>query len=322
MDRYTEEYCTLDEVVEKIKKDGIAVVANVISAAKLKEYRKELWSMFGEMTKNLENPIKKDDQKSWRTIYDFFPLHSMLIQHWGIGHSKLAWDLRQEPKVIKTFSKLWNTKPDELLVSFDGVSFHLPPEATNRGWYRGNDWYHTDQSRMKKGLCCVQGMVTLYNIKDGDATFCYKEKSHLLHEQFFNDHDVKSRSDWYKLSEDELKFFKTCKDKRIRAKAGSLILWDSRLFHCGSEPLVERKQPNYRAVVYVCMTPRSFSDEKNMKKKIKAFDKKRTTSHWPHHVKIFPKKPNTYGKELKDIVNVEPVEFDDLSDLGKKLAGF
>ena len=322
MDRYTEEYCSLNYIVEKIKKDGIAVIPNVISSSKLKDYRKELWFMFEKMTKNLEKPIKKNDQSSWRTIYDFFPLHSMLIQHFGIGHSKLAWDLRQEPKVIKTFSKLWNVKPEELLVSFDGMSFHLPPEVTNRGWYRENDWYHTDQSRIKEGLCCVQGMVTLYNVNEGDATFCYKEKSHVMHHEFFKNFEIENRSDWYKLNDKELEYFSDCADKRIKAKAGSLILWDSRLFHCGSEPLVERKKPNYRSVVYICMTPRNFSDEKNIRKKKKAFNNKRTTSHWPHHIKLFSKTPNTYGKQIKDIVNIEPVEFDELSDLGKKLAGF
>jgi hypothetical protein len=28
------------------------------------------------------------------------------------------------------------------------------------------------------------------------------------------------------------------------------------------------------------------------------------TSHWPHKVKLFPKYPQTYGKQIKDIANI------------------
>ena len=175
MNRYTTEYCSdLTKILDKIKKDGIAVVPNVISKKKLAEYQEEMWKMFEKITQNMDKPIKENDKKSWKTLFELYPLHSMLIQHFGIGHSKLAWDLRQEKKVIEVFAKLWNVKPSELLVSFDGMSLHVPPETTKRGWYLGNDWYHTDQSSKKKGLCCIQGMVTLYDVNKGDATFCYK----------------------------------------------------------------------------------------------------------------------------------------------------
>ena len=320
MDRYQEEYCELSNVLDKIKKDGVAVIPNVISKSKLNKYRKQLWETFNHITKNLEKPISFKDLNSWRNIYELFPLHSMLIQHWGVGHSELVWNIRLEKKVIEVFSKLWNTKPEELLTSFDGVSFHMPPEVTNKGWYRGNDWFHTDQSRLKKGLSCIQGMVTLYDVNQGDATFSYKQKSHLLHEKFFTDNKVESKSDWYKLSKDEMKYFKNCKPKRILAKAGSLILWDSRLFHCGSEPLKERAKPNFRGIVYVCMTPREWASEHNLKKKRKAFENKRMTTHWPHHIRLFSKTPRTYGNDISDLVDAKPVN--ELNELGMKLAGY
>lgn len=321
--KYYEEYCTLPQVNTKLENDGIAVIPNIISKKKLLQYKEDLWSTFREMTSNLDEPIRKSRPQSWRNIYELIPIHSMLIHHFNIGHCKLVWDIRQENKVIDTFAKIWNVNKNDLLTSFDGLSFHLPPEITKRGWYRGNDWYHTDQSRTKKELCCVQGMVTLFDINDGDASFCYMDKSHKLHQPFFDDHpEITSKSDWYKLKGDDYNYFKNCPQKRVKAKAGSLILWDSRLFHCGSEPLKTRKKPNFRGVIYVCMTPRDFSDERNMKKKIKAFNNSRTTSHWPHDIKIFSKKPHTYGQELADIKELEPVKFDDLTDIGKKLAGF
>lgn len=66
------------------------------------------------------------------------------------------------------------------------------------------------------------------------------------------------------------------------------------------------------------MTPASKSTEKNYEKKEKAFKKLRTTSHWPHHVKVFPKEPrfkNEYNKAT--ISQVKPT----LSEKAKKLAG-
>ena len=320
--KYVEEYTTLANLNEKLKTDGIAVIPNVLSKSQIKSFRKEMWGMFENMTVNLDNPIKEDDELSWKNFFELYPSHAMMIQFWGIGHSGWIWRMRQNPKIIKIFSKIWNVKPEELLVSFDGMSLHLPPETTGRGWYKGNDWFHTDQSRLKKELCCIQGMMTLYDINEGDATFSYKKKSHLKHQSFFEKYKIQNRSDWHRLTEDEFDYFTDNVHQKVKANAGSLILWDSRLFHCGSEPLKTRAKPNFRSVVYICMTPRSFSDEKNLKKKVKAFNNKRTTTHWPHHVRLFNKKPHTFGKKLADIKDVESVEFDDLSDIGKKLAGF
>jgi hypothetical protein len=45
----------------------------------------------------------------------------------------------------------------------------------------------------------------------------------------------------------------------------------------------------------------------------------RTTNHYPCKIKLFPKNPQTYGKELPEITDIDkPV----LSDIGYKLAGF
>ena len=321
MEEYKEEYCSLDDVLKKLKQDGVAVIPNIISDENIKLYRKQVWELLFNLTKELDKPIKKKDLSSWRTLWELFPLHSMLIQNWGIGHSKLHWNIRQEPKVIETFAKIWDVKPEELLTSFDGMSFHFPPEVTNRGFYRGNDWFHTDQSRTKTDFCCVQGMVTLYDINEGDATFRCMKKSNNKYQKFFEDHpEIESTSDWYKLKKEEVDYFKDYDKIRIKAKKGSLILWDSRTFHQGIESLKERSKPNFRSVIYVCMTPRSFSSEKELKKKKKAFINKRTTSHWPHKIWLFPKLPRTYGKKIGNINTIN----DDikLTDIGYKLAGF
>ncbi len=49
----------------------------------------------------------------------------------GIYNSRSEY---QNPKVVDVFAKIWDCKHEELLVSFDASSFHLPPEDTNRGY--------------------------------------------------------------------------------------------------------------------------------------------------------------------------------------------
>ena len=41
-------------------------------------------------------------------------------------------EFKTKPKIVNVFSKIWNTKPEDLLVSFDGASFHMPPEITKK----------------------------------------------------------------------------------------------------------------------------------------------------------------------------------------------
>ena len=53
------------------------------------------------------------------------------------------------------------------------------------------------------------------------------------------------------------------------------------------------------------MTPRSFASKKELEKEKKIFNELRMTSHWAHKVKLFPKIPRTYGKEIKEISNID-----------------
>jgi hypothetical protein len=244
----------------------------------------------------------------------------MLLHHFSLGHMQPIWDIRQHHKVCEVFETIWDKPKEDLLVSFDGLSIHLPPEETNRGWYR-TEWFHTDQSSQKIGKHCIQGMVTLYDVNENDASLMVLEKSHNQHEQFFDDKDKDSGGDWYRLEEGEKEYFleNGCDAKVIKARAGSLILWDSRTFHQGKEPNKHREVENFRMVSYVCMIPREKAKPAALVKKRKAFEDLRVTNHWANAPTIFPKKPRTYGKELPELNQIhQPV----LTDLGRRLAGF
>jgi hypothetical protein len=56
------------------------------------------WDFFEYITQKWEMPINRNDKNSWREFYKLYPIHSMLIQHWGVGHSQAYWYVRQNIK--------------------------------------------------------------------------------------------------------------------------------------------------------------------------------------------------------------------------------
>jgi len=319
---YKEYTTTIENLKTTLEQYGVAVIPNILTKDEIEAMKTGMWDMLETITSKFKTPIKRTKKKSWESFYDLLPLHSMLLQHWQVGHAQFVWDLRQNPSVIKPFATLWNCKPDDLLVSFDGLSIHFPPEDTNKGWYNGKDWLHTDQSYTRNNFECIQSFVTAYDVNEGDATLTILEGSHKYHEDFKKEFNKTDTNDWYKLAnEQEYEFYykKGCKKFNVKCSAGSMVFWDSRTIHAGVEPQQNRKEKNTRLVVYICMTPRNLANGSMLENKKQAFNDQRMTSHWPHRIKLFPINPRTYGKSLPKTSNLPKPN---LSDLGKKLAGF
>ena len=311
--------CTAETCKQTLSEFGVAVVPSLLDEKECKSMVDGLWNYFEHITDDWDIPVSRTDEKTWRGLFQLFPKHGMLHQHFGAGQCQAAWDVRQNAKVAEVFSTIWKCKNDKLLVSFDGLSFSVPPEVTNRGWPR-KTWFHTDQSYARNKFECIQGWVTGLDIEDGDATLAFYEKSHHLHKEFAKQFEKTEPKDWAKLNEDEEKLYKArCEVKKIKCPKGSLVLWDSRTIHCGSGPIKGRKNPKIRAVIYTCYMPRQLAAPKAISKKRKAFEKLRTTNHWPCRPKLFAKFPRTYGKKLPALKQIEPPL---LSKFGKKLAGF
>ncbi len=307
---------SIENLKETIEKYGVAIIPSVINEEECKNMADGIVQYFEHITKNWETPFKLEDRESWREFYKLMPLHSMLIQHWEVGHIQASWDLRQNPKIVNIFANFWKVKPEELLVSFDGLSFHLPPEETNKGWFR-QPWFHTDQSYTRNEFECLQSWVTALDINEGDATLMVLEGSNKYHADCAKHFNITDKTDWYKLNEKEIEFYKLkCDPVRITCKRGDLVLFDSRVIHCGVEAVKGRKEENFRAIIYLCYLPRLNTD---VKKKQKAFKELRTTKHHPCKSLLFSKNPRTYGAELPEINSITPPV---LTELGKKLAGF
>lgn len=310
-----------EEIHHNLNEYGVAIFPSILNDNECNNMISGMWDFYEHITSNSIHKIIRDDPNSWKNLYQLFPKHSFLQQHFGVGHSQVVWDIRQNEKIAQLFADFWNVKKEELLVSFDGFSMGVPHEVTNRGYYRGRTWYHTDQSFTRNDFECVQSWVTGHDVNEGDATLIFYEGSHKLHADFGANFNIKNKSDWYKLNDNEENFFKEngCEEIRITCPKGSLVLWDSRTIHCGVEALKDREKSNHRAVIYLCYMPRQLATDTTIKKKQKAFNDLRTTNHWPCKPKLFPKNPRTYGNPLPILKSIDPPN---VSDFGKKLAGF
>ena len=99
---------------------------------------------------------------------------------------------------------------------------------------------------------------------------------------------------------------KGCREVAIKCPRGYGVFWDSRTLHYGN-PVQKTASDNYnyRCVVYICMTPRILAISKDLEKRKKIFADLRMTSHWPHKPRLFSKVPQTYGKKILDIADID-----------------
>lgn len=322
---------------ETIDKYGVAIIHQVISDQECEEMLTGIWNYFEHLTQKWDKPLDRNNRDTWREFYKLMPLHSMLVQFFGVGHAQISWNLRQNPKIVNIFATLWNVTPEELLVSFDGLSFNFPPEITNKGYFRpkkctelagteleqnGISWLHSDQSYVDSNFQCVQSWITALDVNSDDATLLLLEGSNKYHEEFAQRYQITDKDDWYKLTESEVKFYvkdKECFPVRITCSKGSMVFWDSRTIHCGCEAIKGRADPKFRAVIYLCYLPRKGTSEANLRKKKKAFEESRTTKHNPQKSLLFGKFPRSYGEPIPEVTVInKPI----LTDLGLKLAGY
>lgn len=317
---YEKYVTTRENIMETINKYGVAIVPNVINDEECSQMACGMWDTLETISQKWETPISRNNPETWKNIKKLFPLHSMLIQHWQIGHAQFIWNLRQNPKCAEVFANIWSCNPNDLLVSFDAASFHMPPETTKIGWHK-TTWYHSDQSYTDKGFKCAQGWVTAFDVNRGDATLAFYEGSNNFHTEFGETFGINDKSNWYRINEEQTNFYKDrgCVAKRIMCPKGSMVLWDSRTIHCGTEPIKGRQAPNFRCVAYLCYMPRRLASEKDIQKKIKAYEEMRMTTHWPCKVKLFGKMPQTYGAEVPEMTTLPSPE---INEFGRRLVGY
>jgi len=227
-----------------------------------------------------------------------------VAQEWWVWETRL--------RTAPVFAALWGTKQENLISSMDRVCF-VPNDRLklNKGNEQG--WPHLDQAQVNRRgtLECVQGFVTLNDIGEGEVSLQVYEGAHKHHKRFFTERVAKDQkrwegcysTDWCKLDaegQDRAWYMNQTgvKEVRVHAKAGSLVLWDSRLPHHAMPPKENAKRSKVdRFVIYSCMVPRRWANSTALEKRMKAHEKGLATPHWPHDGKTFPYKPRTYSKD-------------------------
>jgi hypothetical protein len=78
-----------------------------------------------------------------------------------------------------------------------------------------------------------------------------------------------------------------------------MVFWDSRTFHQNQSGKAVDGFLEERLVIYVCFLPRSKDTKAQAKKRLKYFEERRVTSHWPYPLHVNGKQPRTWGDKSK-----------------------
>lgn len=286
-----------NEIIKNLRELGYCIVPNVINNDEIDEAKK----LFFEWKNKIPNIDK---------IHDTIDPHGIFKFH-QIGHQKHAWYLRTRQNIINIFKSIWNT--DNLVVSFDGCCY------INKNLNKKDTiWTHTDQASNNSDLQCYQSFISLTD--NEERTLIVYERSHLYHKEYFKN-KKKSSKRWNLIDHDVLEKLKDTK-KILKVNKGSLVIWDSRTFH---QNQYGKPNSEERLVQYICYLPKDnkLNTKNEQTKRLKYFNEKRTTSHWPYKIKVNSLQPQTYGDDsrLIDYDNLPKIDlenepyFDDIKKL-------
>jgi ectoine hydroxylase-related dioxygenase (phytanoyl-CoA dioxygenase family) len=257
-------------------KQGYTVIKSAISPEQAKAYQQKAFDWLA----SFNTPLDLADPSTWKA--ENLPVQTKLntFESYSVVHEKFMWDLRQEDGIIEPFSRIWGT--DKLVVSFDSVNITLPNRADKPA---RSPWPHVDQSPLRQGLHCIQGIINLSQAGPEDGSLALYPASHSLVEEYFRTQTDESSwkpEDRYYFGKDGIAWFEArgCKPIKVQADPGDLILWDSRSIHWGAEQTP--KSNTIRTVVYAAYAPAALASADTLKQKKHVFEKFGATTHWPH----------------------------------------
>ena len=184
-------------------------------------------------------------------------------------------------------------------------------------------WIHNDSMRSHRNFSSVQGIVNFEDNGPEDGGLVLVEGSHLIFGEYMDKHPSEGIVWGYSDMNDSL--LSSRQLIKICAPAGSIILFDSRTFHCNVHPwgslMKDDGTPRFRMCTYVCLQPRIGATPKELLKRISLYERGRMTGHWCYGpwFKETPENPHIYGG-----VNIHPpvVEIAGLNPLRRRLIGY
>jgi hypothetical protein len=207
-----------------LETNGFCVIRKQLNVDEVELAKKYIWE---DMEQSFDG-VKRTDIDTWGGI----PNGCAGIMGTTLPQTKGPWVVRSSEAIRSVFAHIWKT--DELLVSMDSVLMWLP-------WWHESSWQpvseglHIDQNPYRKPeRCCVQGMVPLLDVTDTSGGLEVVPFSHTLDSQAnikgLHPQWQRNVSDWCVIRE---RHKDSAEPVLLRAKAGDLILWDSRLIHGG-----------------------------------------------------------------------------------------
>lgn len=263
--------------------------------------------------------FNRNDVNTWKPINMPTMLHGILKHYFG--HTELQWRIRE--LCVPIFAEIWGCVPEDLLCSYDGGCFLpcIPKDILKNTSFK--NWIHNDQNRNMRSFCCVQGIVNFEDNGPEDGGLVLVEGSHLIFNEYMDRHP--SEGITWGPSDMTDPLLSTRPLIKVCAPPGSIILFDSRMFHSNVHPwgtlLKEDGTPRFRMCTYVSMQPRSGASPKELAKRITLYEKGRMTGHWCYGpwFKETSEHPRSYGG-----VDIKPetIEIAPLNPLRRRLVGF
>jgi hypothetical protein len=327
----------IQQAAHDLDTKGYAVIGNVVDPALCDSLHAQVWQAFEQASRTqLKQPHNPRDLLDFKFTRDWPRNKHGIMEDGPLAHMPFMHAVRTHPAVATVFARLYGAS-EGLVFAPDRMNYQLAPEWLPRQtdfevrWMPDPDnikvkseasWLHVDQALGKAGRHCIQGLVVLVDAdQPGDASLEVVEGSHLMHatlEALLGlDAKRKGRADdWYKFTDADKNILEAKgvfqQLKIVRARKGSLVLWDSRLMHQGGRirahpTMLPRLDPRPRCVVYVCIQPALQElTTKQVTRKRQIFANALGTSHWPLRSKAFGK-PRTYGRDAERVFDWAPV---------------
>eukprot|EP00038_Savillea_parva_P005875 m.160412 g.160412 ORF g.160412 m.160412 type:complete len:466 (+) comp11945_c0_seq1:190-1587(+) len=296
-----------DGFTQYMNEHGFAVVAGVLDTDAVTTGKRFFWDFMeqGDPDGPHHGPtgdappgrLRRDDPSTWsdaRWAERVSIPHIGLVNTGGMSHSDFAWHLRLQPKVKSTFATLWGT--DRLLTSFDGACAFRPwsGPAGRPEWKTQGGWYHLDQGNERPGKCCIQGLVLYTDATPHSGGLVVVPGSHKDFNGLLQRNTQTTYGDFVSIAATD-PVLAQGSARLVCARAGDLVLWDSRTVHCSSPGVVDTPEETPRVTAgplapvellricgYVCMTPARWASASVRSARREAFETKCGTSHWPH----------------------------------------
>eukprot|EP00601_Ochromonadales_sp_CCMP2298_P020096 CAMPEP_0173305026 /NCGR_PEP_ID=MMETSP1143-20121109/19764_1 /TAXON_ID=483371 /ORGANISM="non described non described, Strain CCMP2298" /LENGTH=400 /DNA_ID=CAMNT_0014245897 /DNA_START=16 /DNA_END=1214 /DNA_ORIENTATION=+ len=217
-----------------LEEHGYAVVAQVANQEQIAAAVTGFWEFWEAKT---QRGLLRNDPRTWKP-WVANSSTGILVDSGGANHCEFLWNTRTLPLVKEAFARIWED-PD-LLVSFDAGNVFRDWRHDVR-WLTAAGWWHVDQNATlgahRQGRRSVQGLVTYFDATAETGGLTLVPGSHKEHEALCGRAPgSKMRVDFVPVPPQDPLFL----DREVIlvcARAGDLILWDSRTVHCNSPAL-------------------------------------------------------------------------------------